>query len=195
MKSSHSVVTVYFFSDLSFVNTNFGKRTVLLKEERLYKLVSTMIRTGEISTSQNGEEVEWRIFDFFGLSENHRLGYSSPDFHVGGDRWNLVIFQNGQSEHDTYGHVDLELCKKSAASYVIQKFSLSLKTVKGEKENEKECSEMFYSWDYHSILRFISRSELSRRRFELVPDGVLTVICTMKNWAYAESSSKSFYAG
>lgn len=103
------------------------------------------------------------------------------------------MFPNGWSESGSSGHVDLDLWINFCSSSIRQAFSLSLKTVKGEKENEKYSTKLFDGWDHQEFRRFIPRSELSRRRYELLPDGVLTVVCTMETTTSTGSASKSLY--
>lgn len=198
-----------FFCSLQIfiLQTNFGELIRLLKEESLFILFPTMPDIGEISISPSGVDIDvlWRIDNFFHLSKNDGAVYLSPDFSYGGGKWYLEIYPNGRSRNDTYGHVDVRLWKKfpgffryhfSDSPPISQAFSLSLKTVKGEKVHEKHCTNDFCGMDgYHDCNRFIPRLELSRRRAELVPDGVLTVLCTMRNRTSAGSASKSSYPG
>lgn len=152
---------------------------------------------GEISICQSGEDViaEWRIANFFSLSERDSAWYCSPAFSFGGETWYLEMLPNGWSNCDSSGHVDLHLWNDSSDQLIRQEFSLSLKAVKGEKYNEEHCTKDFDDYDYsHELNLFVPRSELSRRQSELVPDGVLTVVCTMKNTTSAGSDSKPSYA-
>lgn len=146
-----------------------------------------MSKFGEIFISANDVDVviEWRIPS--SPPSGHCSGFSSPDFSFGGHTWYLHI-PYGWSQ--TYGFCDLLLWKDSSSSSVRQAFSLSLKTMTGEIENERHCSKLFgesYPENYHESLQFFQGSVFCRMR----PDDVLTVVCTMKNTTSAGSASKS----
>lgn len=155
---------------------------------------------GKLSTSINGADVdvEWRIDSFSSLSEEPGsslvLNYCSPNFSFSGEPWFLGIWPNGWSGTDSSGYVNLCLCKGFNNSSIKQEFSVSLKTVKGEKENEEHCTKVFDKGNrWHRFNRFIARSELLRRRSELMPHDVMTVVCIMKRTTSDESDSKFLY--
>lgn len=155
-----------------------------------------MVEVGEISISPSGLDVMWRITNFFSLSEEDGADHYSPFFPFRGEEWSLVIYPNGWSKRDSYGYVDLRLLRLFSDHPVRQAFSLSLKNVQGEKYNEEHFTKDFEGLlSSHGFNRFISRSELSRRQSELVPGGVLTVACSMKNIMSAGIDSKSLYDG
>lgn len=165
-----------------------------------------MPEIGEISTLPSGMDtiVEWRISHFFSLDDKVGASYGSPHFPFGGETWYLRIRPNGSSTRVSSGHVDLELWREPFTSFwrdftgphFRQAFSLSLKTVKGEKACEKHYIENFKGgYSHHEFNHFIQRSQLSKRRSELVPNGALTVVCTMKNMTSAGSDSESLCDG
>lgn len=147
---------------------------------------------GEISINTNdaGVDVEWRIDNFFSLTETDGEWYSSPYFPFDGETWNLWIYPNGWSGSESQGHIDLDIVTLLSGPPIRLEFSLSLKTVKGEKDHAEHSTKLFEGLDTHTIRKFLSRSELLRRWSELVPSGVLTVVCTMKKSTSAESASK-----
>lgn len=145
---------------------------------------------GMISTYASGVDmiVEWKIPGFWYLPMKNGAEFSSPDFSFGGHTWYLVIMPNGIRNASAY--IDMRLWKHSSDHSIKQAFSLSLKTVKGEKEYEG--SGVFERERlYHEFLSSIDRYSLSNRQSELTPKGVLTVICTMKNTTSVGSASKS----
>lgn len=149
---------------------------------------------GKISSSPDGEDVivEWTIPNFFSLSKKDGAYYWSPKFSFGGEEWYLRISPNGQSKRDSHNHVDLHLYKYSSGTSIRQTCSLSLKTLKGEKQYEKHGTKVFDGFgERYEFNRFISRSEISNRMSELVPGGDLTVVCKMKKTTSAGSASKS----
>lgn len=150
---------------------------------------------GKLSSSPDGEDVivEWTIPSFLSLSKKNGTYYWSPKFSFGGEEWYLRISPNGQTKRDSHNHVDLHLYKYSSGTSIRQSFSLSLKTVKGEKEYEKHGTKVFDGFgERHEFNCFISRSEISKRLSELLPGGDLTVVCKMKNTTPSRSASKSF---
>lgn len=125
-------------SDISFdiffshFRWNFCKS---LKRESLSTLFPAMTKPlGMISTYASGVDVivEWKIPGFWYLPKDNGAEFSSPDFSFGGHTWYLVIMPNGVRNASTY--IDLRLWKHSSDHSIRQEFSLSLKTVKGEKE-------------------------------------------------------------
>lgn len=152
-----------------------------------------MVVIGKLSSSPNryrGTDVEWKIDYFFSLSETDDAFYCSPEFSFGGETWYLWMQPNGRSFAHTTGHVSLGVRRKSKNGPPASlQLYLSLKTVKGGTDKEKYYTKDFQEYDY-----FISRSELSTRRSELVPRGVLTFVCNIKGIASARRTSKSLYA-
>lgn len=172
----------------------FGKQALLFKKENLSISFPAMV--GIISVTPCGEDaiVEWSIEYFLTLLEQDYTSGCSEDFSFGGEKWYFTYYLNGRNECDSSGHVDLHLVKYSSDRCCYkQKFSLSLKTVNGEKYNETRGRKIFRRFDNFQFLRFIPTSELSSRQSELLPDGVLTFVCVMKNTTPAKSDSKSLY--
>lgn len=150
-----------------------------------------MEEIGEISKTANGADniIEWRIPYFFYLPKNDGAGYPSPNFTFSGEEWFLMIYPNGSSAFNSSEHVNLVLWKDSSSRCIRQEFSLSIKTLEGVKEFEEHHTEEFEGVDY-ACNQFILRSELLRRQAKLVPEGVLTIVCTMRNTSLG-SASKS----
>lgn len=125
---------------------------------------------------------EWSIENFFSLSEKDSPNYFSPNFSYGGEKWHLWIYPDGEYRCGTSDFVDLELWKHSGSRSIKLQFSFSLKTANGQRYNEKNyrmCCDSGH--DYGSYRMFIRRKEIFSRQSELVPNGVLTVVITMKN--------------
>lgn len=140
--------------------------------------------------------VEWRIPNFSSLFDKGGVLYYTPKFYFGGGTWHLGIEPNGFGYTHGSGHMDVRLQNYTACSSIRQSFSLSLKTVNGEKEREEQCTKLFVGFlSFHKIHWFIPRLELSRRQSELMPDGVLTVVCAMNNMISSGNASKSLYDG
>lgn len=155
-----------------------------------------MPEIGKISKPVSGADVvEWKIDGFFSLSEGDAALYFSPPFLFGGKRWLLEVYTRGRpprNRSDSSGYVDLVVVKCGSNTSCKHTFSVSLKTVTGRKYNEEHCTKIFQGYDFHYFNRFISRLELSTNRHELVPNGVLTVLCTLKS-TIRVSKSKSLF--
>lgn len=139
--------------------------------------------TGIISTYEHGVDlvVEWAIGDFFHLKDWDGTSFLSPEFSFGGKRWCLGIYPNGWSGYHSSGHVDLWLNHCSMFG-IRQTISLSLKTAEGDLYNEEHYTRDFDYIGINTFYRFIPRAELIAKKSELVPNGVLTVVCIMERW-------------
>lgn len=137
-------------------------------------------------------DIEWEIKNFFSLSEKDGTRYWSPEFSFDGQTWSLRIHPNGASWNYSFGHIDLWLCRKSPGIPNRQEFSFAFKTLHGKKVLERHRTGTFKGLDSHGFPRFISRFEVSRRKSELLPSGVLTVVCSIKYSGSVGSSSKSY---
>lgn len=159
-------------------------------------MLPCMSKIGAVSTSSNGVDVDfkWRMDTMF-FKEEDGVSYSSPKFFFGGHEWELWIFPHGYSGCCTSGHVDLSLMKSYNSPDIVLDFSLSLENVNREKDHKQTVSEMFSQSNFvYKCYRFIPLLELLWRQSELVPKGVLTIVCTMKNVLLFEIASKSLYA-
>lgn len=139
---------------------------------------------GAVSTRECGGDlvVEWSIADFCTRRTDDGAFYWSPLFYFGREQWQLRIFPNGRSARDSSGHVGLDLVKCSPIPSDGQSFSLSLKIAEGKRHNEVHLTRDFDNKNWlHEIHRFMPRSELLRRKSEILPDGVLTVLCTLRS--------------
>ena len=147
---------------------------------------------GEVSVNPEGNkcDVEWKM-DFVNLSKKVGVYYWSPDFSFKGESWYLGIWPNGSKSKDSDGFVDLRLRIRTSGPPISCEFSFALKTVNGQKDLEKFCTGVFKKDTLHGIYRFISRSELVRRKSEFMASGFLSVTCTIKILNYVESTSKS----
>lgn len=153
-----------------------------------------MVGAGIISVTPCGEDVivEWSIESFLTLLKKDYTSGCSEDFSFGGEKWYFTYYLNGRNKCDSSGHVDVHLVKYSSDRCCYkQEFSLSLKTLNGEKYNETHGRKIFRGFDNYKFLRFIPTSELSSTQTELQPDGVLSFVCVMKNTTPAKSDSKS----
>lgn len=67
-----------------------------------------MEKIGDIISEIRGETViEWKVKDFFSLSDAIDTRYESPDFHFCGISWNLWLYPNGQTNHNSSGWIGL----------------------------------------------------------------------------------------
>ena len=136
---------------------------------------------------------EWKIDNFFHFSENGNVySYSSPFFSHYGESWYLAIDPNGMCYNDSLGYVNLHLVNESLNSPITVDFTLALKTSNGERYLEKGFTKTFKKGKaQHHAIQFISRSDLEGKKTDLVPSGVLTVVCTFKTSKSDGNASKS----
>lgn len=196
MELRHSADSVFLFSGYGTLQEEHLEESTPLfsRKNRVLNSPIPAMSTGTISTDDRGVDlvVDWTIPHFFAL-ESEGAGYRSPPFSFADEEWWLRIFPNGWSGRDSSGYLDLFLVKVSPGPSIRQFFSISLKTVKGNKYNEQHGTRNFDDDNScHPFIRFIPRTELTTRRPELVPVDVLTVVCTMKGLTSAGSDSKSF---
>lgn len=151
-----------------------------------------MATIGEIKITKKefDRDIEWNIKNFLSLSEKDGYFAWSSAFSFNGQIWWLVIYPNGASWDTSQGYISLGLCR-AIGPEIRQEFFLTLKALNGKKDYERHCTEMFQDLKAHVIPRFISRSELTRQESELLPSGVLTVICTLKSSKSTKNESKS----
>ena len=138
----------------------------------------TMTATvGEIKEIKDNMEIEWRITDFFALSETI---YHSPIFHFAGTTWRLRIYPNGNVKNETVGNVDCYLLLDDSSRSVTLTYELGLKKVNGNIDNECSYTETFDEKAGYGCRGLVSRSELLSRVSELAPSNILTIICKLR---------------
>ena len=145
-----------------------------------------MVRSVKIShvyKKHEQTEVEWKIRDFFSTAEDENFGYHQTEsFSFAGVLWHLKLWPEFQGMFD---EMRLLLERENLVECPIA-YYLSLKRVDGNLEQissgvlENDRGKTFY---YP-----IKRSELIRRKEELVPSGVLTVMCSLKLGANTHST-------
>lgn len=154
----------------------------------------TEIRLGEIKSKTEVKVLEWEIPDFWSLSNCKNDWYTTSRFHFENTYWYFSISPGGDDDSSagyialtlhTEDHIGrnfafiLELGVKRAGDMESAKYELGIKRA-GDVENVKyelvtfngECN----SWRYPD---FFLRKELLQRKVELLPDGTLTIICSM----------------
>lgn len=151
-----------------------------------------MAEIGNIDVIQTelGISAEWRIKNFFSSLKIDHAFYWSPPFSYAGHTWELWICRYGYK----LGKSFIELClkRRSTGPPICQEFSVALKTRNGQKDFERHFTDVFKEKNDFLSPHCISKSELLRRRRELVPSEVLTVVCTLKSPLYAGTASKSY---
>lgn len=148
---------------------------------------------GKVNANLPIYEFEWTISNFFSLLEDYDIIYKSPSFSFDGATWYLKIYPNGDINDDSFGYVDLELRRKSSGPPYRLEFSLSLKTLEGNKEEEWQKTCIFEAANgnqSHGVACFIARSKILERKSELLPSGALTVVCTLRSPKFTEDASK-----
>lgn len=121
---------------------------------------------------------KWEIDDFFSLPEEDGKKYPSPSFSFGGESWHLEIYPHGQSKNNSVGYIDVYLSRNLPGPPFSVVCSLGIKICDGKRDVTKQ-----FTYVYQKAIRIrgfrklFRRSILSKKRSELVPSDVLTIVC------------------
>lgn len=139
-----------------------------------------MEKIGDLSEIRGERIIEWKVKDFFALSD---VRYHSPDFNFLGVSWNLRLCPNGESINGSEGWISLYLMRISAGYSLALDYSLALKSTDINKNYvEKITASVFDKKDNgRGRAKLILRSALMERKADLVPSGEITIICTLEN--------------
>ena len=147
---------------------------------------------GEVKTISKDKEceVEWKVKSDIVFKKKELLVYS-PSFSFEGGTWYLEMWPNGFEGRGTSGYIDLYLIRETSGPPMKVKFCFSLQNLNRRKDLERHKTEDFLCGNrYHIIDRFISKSELVRRRNEFENSGFLTFVYTVRRIDSTESESK-----
>lgn len=122
---------------------------------------------------------EWEIPDFFSYTKQDSL-YESPEFSVSDSRWCLLIYPNGSTMSHSNEYLSFYLDRRDNGIPMVVDYALGIKAVNRAIECEKKKKSHNFSKYGVGWHKFIERSELVRRKLELVPAGTLTVSCFVK---------------
>lgn len=131
---------------------------------------------------------EWEIPDFFSYSKQDSR-YESPEFSVSDSRWRLLIYPNGSIITHSNEYVSFYLDRRDNGIPLVVDHAVGIKTVNRVIDCEKKRSYKF-SQNGAGWHKFIARSELLRRKLELVPAGTLTISCFVKRISSDLETSK-----
>lgn len=139
--------------------------------------------TGTVCEIRGEIVFEWKIKNFFRLSEEIDKYYMSPKFYFCGASWQMWLYPNGQTRHNSEKWIGLYLQKMSNGAPVTVDFSFSLKTLDGETYvDESSFRDDFVEMDVGvGIDKLISRLELIEKKCQLAASEDLIVICILKN--------------
>lgn len=138
----------------------------------------------ELQETLNVLRIEWKISNFFSLTEEQGYFYQSSVFSFAGSSWNLMIFPGGdytiQDEPTDYISVYLE-ANSLVEPPVTLTYTFGVKKANGTLKNIVEKKRSFtQNFAASGHQKFLRRSELLRHQRELVPSGDLIITCTMK---------------
>lgn len=156
---------------------------------------------GEVSENRGEFAVEWRIKEFFSLPSEIGKFYYSSVFSFAGASWKMMIYPNGRKKcpidgegnKNTKGLVGLYLYRTTPGPPILLEYSLGSKILDGKVNPEWHCTYNFNGINGYGFGKFLNRSKLLENESELVPSGVLTVVCKIKYPKTADVSSKCFY--
>lgn len=130
------------------------------------------------------QEIEWRIPDIFTVAEEVKSFIASSTFSVTDVLWHLRLWPRTEQMYlylacDAYQENSNRNLASDAHRECSVKYYLGLKRIDDRvkyllsgtiQKNEARNSQGF----------FITNAQLLERKSELVPDNVLTIVCTMK---------------
>lgn len=138
------------------------------------------------------EEFDWQIPRFISLPTKPDECEDSHIFSFAGESWYMCIYPMGITKFNKVGHVGLYLKKCRSLKSINLEYTFSLRTLEGEKFQEEHCMDNFTNAaKRHGICSYITRQQLFKNKSELLPDGTLTVVCTMKYSKPMENDGKS----
>lgn len=133
-------------------------------------------KIGEISEVNGKVALEWDIANFFSYTEE--VEYISPDFHTLNLTWRIKIWPNGRISNNSVGHVSLYLHRVDHGASKSVDFSMGIKSKNQRIVNM--CKTTWQSddggWGWP---KFIEKSKLQQEKENLVPWGILTVVCSL----------------
>lgn len=145
---------------------------------------------GEVSLTDIA--VEWKIKELFSLSPEVGKSFDSPRFSFAGTSWFLRIYPNGTAGR-TEGFLNLFLRNAISGPPICLDFDLGLKNNDGKINPEIiHNTYTFGKTDGYGKYEFIHRSQLLEKKSELMPSGILTLVCRIRYPTPPENSSKSF---
>lgn len=122
---------------------------------------------------------EWQIEAFLSLPEEDGKSYTSPSFSFAGESWHLRIYPNGESVNNSVGYIGVYLIRNMSISPITLALFLGIKRVKGKKNPETQIICVFDKEnDGYGISKLLKRSTLSEKESEIMPSGILTIVCT-----------------
>lgn len=152
-----------------------------------------MAKIGDLCEIGGEVIFEWKIKDFISLSNERNIFYYSSTFYFSDASWNLKIYPFGVVENQSDGCIGLYLMKRSYSRPISVNYTIGLKTVDGKKDPDYNFTYVFDQRDSgYGTPKLISRSVLSEKKSELIPSGILTVICTLKHAESKDTNGKQF---
>lgn len=143
-----------------------------------------MATVGKVQNVAREFNFEWKIDNFFSLSEKY---YICTSFSLAGESWYLSIYPNGRSEANSVGFIDVFLHRKVNGPPISLVWSTGVKTHEGKKVRVMQFTHVFENSIGWGSSKFLKRSELLQKKSELVPLDALTLICHIEY--YSKSSN------
>lgn len=111
--------------------------------------------------------ISWKIPNIASLSYERDIYYESPTFYFLGAAWNFRIFPNGETGHNSQGHIGIYLAKIGGLSLTVD-YSFKLRSdVRGDCRTLTGTNTFGLNDDEWGCDKFISRSDLLKRMPEL----------------------------
>lgn len=145
---------------------------------------------GKLRETLDEIEIEWRIPEFFSVTNKADDYIFSPAFCFSSSYWYLLIYPYGRNNISTE-HVGLFLMKADSGGEIS--VNVSLKIASDNKENSitRTYTKVFgKKFSLVGYSRFMTQIRLLERKCEFAPLDVVTVICSMKLQDQQELESK-----
>ena len=139
-----------------------------------------MATKGKLKVNLEEFHLEWRIDNFLSLPHAGDF-YISPTFFFADSYWCLNVYPNGSAEYNSEGYISLFLYRKSAGPQMDLECHFSLKTVDPKEDGEKQFAHVFIKRKKgYGVPFFLSRSELKKRKSELLSSDIFTILCHLR---------------
>ncbi len=134
---------------------------------------------GELIRKPSDDGWEWQIQDFPSLPQEVDKFYYSGAFFFSGAFWKLLLNPNGQSQHQSVGHISLYLWRLDSGPPFKLRYSLGARMADGMERiiaKDVDLTLPFEKVKSFGRAKFLMRLELDEF---LSPSRVLTVTCNM----------------
>lgn len=141
--------------------------------------------TGKLGESKF--EIGWEITDVYALSAPKGSYYTSPSFVFANTPLHLCLYPTGTATA-TPGFLSAFLVNESKAPFIHVNMALRIKKADGTMIGGGTSDVNIHTdWGFHD---FYEKYSLEQNRFEVMPSGILTLVCILKLRHYRKRHHK-----